>query len=125
MPLIDTETTGGYCRMTNSNITDLTNFSRIAGANCFTLLSIVYNFKIVLPFFKIDNGYLIGPSSNRSLDLSRNSDIEIMKKHLSNEAFSKWTSCNDAAVACCLNVMSIISTRKSKYFVNILRSETF
>ncbi len=105
----------GVCRMTNTpGAYGLQSFSRLAGANCFRLLNLVFNFEVTFPFAEIDNGLLIANDiySNVTLDLSKRADIDVFRKHLAPATFDKWESCYDAAVRCCRNVMSATTSKK-------------
>ena len=104
----------GYCRITNINGSyGLNDFSRLAGARCFTLLIAVFNSKINLSYEAIDNGLIMSPESNHTLDLSNKNDIKYLQKYLGPDIFSKWKDCNDEAIKCCSDVM-MHSNRKSK-----------
>lgn len=101
------------CRMTNTpGAYDLIDFSRIAGAECFTLLTLVFHMsELNLPFTKSHNGFLVetGPKSNLTLDLSKRSDVDFLRNSISPAVFAKWSSCYEAAILCCTDVMSLMN----------------
>lgn len=108
----------GYCRITNNNGSyDLNDFSRLAGARCFTLLIVVFNSKINLPYDTIDDGLIMLSDSNHSLDLSDQNDIKYLQNYLSPDVFSKWKDCNDEAIKCCRNVMMHSNTERKLVFL--------
>lgn len=109
--LIDSDP--GLCRMTNTPGTyNLNDFSRIAGAGCYTLLTLVFHMsELNLRFTETSNGFLVetNPIYNITLDLSEPSDVSFLRKDMSPIVFEKWASCYQAAILCCTDVMSVMN----------------
>ena len=72
-----------YCRITNmEDALDADNFNRYASAKCYSLLSNVF-YGAELAFVENSDGYLVSDHLNQTLDLTLESDVQMLKESLS------------------------------------------
>ena len=107
------------CRLTNyENSNSWESFNRLACAKCYELLQYVFkDFSSRFEYNMTEDGYLVSNYNyNRTIDLNRDEDVEVLKNSLDNLEFKKWNDCCMAAKKCCSNIMYspiIGNTKKS------------